>query len=170
MFKQTVLSLLLIVVGCTAPKDNPTPPAKDTSPEQETPSQVDRNYIEGVSHIGLDESLVLVTVTDRNSGLTKTGCVFDNALIGAIHREYGLGYDERSMQIAVAKALAKPLRHLAFGSPNALANVGFRHLDTQDSEACALVRDGWLVLQPDVGPLYTNKPGYRSTHITGPRS
>jgi hypothetical protein len=170
MLRQTALSLFLILAGCTASNDDPNLPAKVVSPTQGTLSRLDRNYTDGVTTHGLDEALVLITVTDRNSGLTKTGCVYTGGLFGAIEREAGVAFGERNWQAMREKALAKPLRRFVFGSPDALAAVGFRGLDTPDSEACALVRDGWQVRQPDVGQRYTNKPGYRSAHIAGPRS
>lgn len=168
MFRQAALSLLVILASCTVPEDNPTPSAKAFDPTPETLSRIDRNFIDGVNSHGLSEALVLVTVTDRNTGLTKTGCVYTGGLFGAIQRENGIVYGERFWQRVQEKALAKPLRQFAFSNPDALAAVGFRGFDTPDSEACALVRGGWQVRQPDVGKRYTNKPGYRSAHIEGP--
>ncbi len=157
MFKRLAFALLIAVSGCSPPKEHAASPAKAVGEQPDSLSQVDRNFINAVSFQSLEARFVLVTVTDRNLGLTKAGCTSSNGLLGAIHREYGLGYDDQSMRVAAEKAMAKPLRHFAFGKADALANIDFSHLDTEDREVCGLVRQGLRVWHADTGQIMTNK-------------
>lgn len=157
MFKRLALILLIAVSACSPPKENAAPPGKAAGEYSDSLPQVDSNFIDAVSFQSLEARFVLITVTDRNSGLTKTGCTSSNGLLGAIHREYGLGYDDQSMRVAVEKALAKPLRQFSFSKADALANVDFSHLDTEDRDVCGLVRQGVQVWRSDTGQIRTNK-------------
>lgn len=152
--------LLLALPGCTAPNDNQTAKPKELSP-------VDKNYIAAINGVfGMQGVYVLVTVVDGSTKVEKTGCVYANGLLGAIHREHRLDYDDKSMQTARQIALAAPNRKFVLTQQSALRNIDFKHLDTRLREECALVREGWSVWQPDFGPLSTNKPGYKSAHIS----
>ena len=77
---------------------------------------------------------VLITVVDDTTGQTKTGCTTANLLLGAIHMEYGLPYDQAAVASAEDMALANSRHVFHFSKADALNNVAF-HYSPQDMEA-----------------------------------
>jgi hypothetical protein len=68
-------------------------------------------------------SLVVVTVTDVNTGVTATYCTGANFLLGAIHREYKLSYDPEGEAKATEIAMKATTHHFMFRRRAALNNI-----------------------------------------------
>lgn len=159
--RSLALGLIVAIVGCSPSKqaqrrDRLVQPAK----AEET--SADQNFKEAISTLSTNTSFVLVAVTDTNTGKTKTGCTTANGLLGAIHRERNIGYDEDSLRTVTTIALTSPHQRFAFAKPDALENIGFNKINTQYPEECALLREGWTATRGDIGDeLFTNKPGYK---------
>ncbi len=83
---------------------------------------------------------VLVTIVDDRNGQSDTRCVPSNGFKGAIHREYGLGYDRDGQNRALEIALSHPDHVFHFSKPEALNNM---HPDiAKASQACAIIARG----------------------------
>jgi hypothetical protein len=85
-------------------------------------------YTDDIYRRGLDNEstaplFVLVTLVDPRSGAERTACVEAPFLLGAIHIEYGLPYDEAGSAKAMAIALTQPARRFSFKSGKARANL-----------------------------------------------
>ncbi|NLR39267.1 hypothetical protein [Novosphingobium sp. ERW19] len=119
---------------------------------------LDENFEIAVSSgLSIEPQFVLVRVTDANSGASKSGCVAANALLGAIHREHKLGYDDRSLRTVGKLVFERPLRTFNFRSEEALANLDFARFEMANLEECALVRKGIRVWRTDTGTMMTSK-------------
>lgn len=139
---RLLVLLSLAILGCSTPKRNQEPKREETS--------TDRNFNEAIADMSTMTSFVLVTVTDTKTGTTKTGCTSANGLLGAIHRERNIGYDGDPVRTVITIALSSPRQRFAFSKPDALENIGFKKLDTQYPEECALLRKGWTATRGDI--------------------
>ena len=66
---------------------------------------------------------VLVTLVNAKTGYERTACVDVPFLLGAIHIEYQLSYDEQGTSKAMTIALNQPDRRFSFKSDKARANA-----------------------------------------------
>ncbi|HXG99250.1 MAG TPA: hypothetical protein VNI79_02410 [Sphingomicrobium sp.] len=86
----------------------------------------------------------MITVVDGRSEAAKSNCVPATFLLGAIHRELGLDYDDNGIRKGEEFALSAKDRRFVFTKPEALSNVRFAKLDgdEQSREACKIIRNG----------------------------
>ena len=68
---------------------------------------------------------VLITVVDDRSKTQRSTCTTSNLLMGAIHFEYGLGYDKKGEAEAERIVLANRTHVFHFSKPKALENIPF---------------------------------------------
>jgi hypothetical protein len=80
-------------------------------------------YRRGLATQSTAPLFVLVTLADPKTGSERTACVDTPFLLGAIHIEYRLPYDEAGTSKAMAIAIAQPGRRFSFKSAKARANV-----------------------------------------------
>ncbi len=78
----------------------------------------------------------LITVVDPKTHAERTVCTTANLFLGAIHREYGLGYTEADIKRVKAIALKQRDRRFVFARKAALDNLA----DYATPEALADVR------------------------------
>ena len=95
-------------------------------------------------------TFVMITVTDSGSRRTKTRCVPAPFLLGALHVEHSLPYDDRGTRAARDLALAAAHHHFDFAKPTALRNVGFTGRGAHDERACDIIRRGHTAVQIDI--------------------
>jgi hypothetical protein len=100
--------------------------------------------------------VIFATIVNDNTGEAHTECVAAPFLLGAIHREYDLIYDEPSIDRAVQIALANPSHVFHFSKEVAIKNIPSFTKDAEVfrrrfQEACALVRQGRSVFLGDRG-------------------
>jgi hypothetical protein len=89
------------------------------------------NYTEAMYRRALDNqstspSFVLVTLRD-NADTRRLVCIPASFVLGAIHTEYHLDYDENGQRKALAMAIAQPDRVFFFSNPKARSNVEPRY-------------------------------------------
>jgi len=94
-----------------------------------TPEEI--QFWRAIHNTSTASSLVVVTVTDVNTGLTSTYCTGANFLLGAIHREYGLSYENDGSERAVKIAMAAKGSHFMLQRKSALRNIR-RHYTAQE--------------------------------------
>ena len=83
----------------------------------------DDTYRRGLANQSSAPLFVLVTLVDTTSGSERTACVDAPFLLGAIHIEYRLSYDDAGIANAMAIALNQPNRRFTFKRAKARANV-----------------------------------------------
>jgi hypothetical protein len=66
---------------------------------------------------------VLITLVDDKSKSARSVCTTANLLLGAIHREYNLEYDEAGHARAEEIAVSNTTHVFKFSKPDALANI-----------------------------------------------
>jgi hypothetical protein len=106
--------------------------------------QNDTQFRQAIETLSTSPYFVMITVVDKRSNDTSTGCVPSWALLGAIEREDGLG----TVQAAQAKALAHPDHVFSFANPAALEQVRFDH-DPKYALACDFIRRGYPAFMQD---------------------
>ena len=89
---------------------------------------------------------VAVTVVNDNSGETISGCITASLFLGAMHKEYGLGYDRPSVDRVIAAALASGGRTFHFQHDEAWANMPAR---AWSQYACDIIASGQVARMAD---------------------
>jgi hypothetical protein len=90
------------------------------------------NYKKAVKNESTFQYFLVVHVTDLNTGTTREICTKGNFLDGAIHQEYGLGYDENSIRKAERIALNNRTRTFQFKNAEAIRNLGLDRYSMDD--------------------------------------
>jgi hypothetical protein len=80
-------------------------------------------YRRGLANQSTAPLFVLVTLADPKTGLERAACVDAPFLLGAIHIEHRLPYDEAGKSMAFAIAVRQPGRRFSFKRKNARANI-----------------------------------------------
>jgi len=89
----------------------------------DSPLQSQENFEAAVRHSGIAGRYIAVTIVDDRSGATRSICTNANFLAGAVHREYGLGFDPTGNAEARRIVLSRPDHVFHFTKPQALANI-----------------------------------------------
>ena len=89
---------------------------------------------------------VAVTVVNDNSGETMSGCITASVFLGAMHKEYGLGYDPDSVDRVIAAALAEGGRAFHFRHDEAWASMPARYWS---QDACDIIARGQVARMAD---------------------
>jgi len=90
------------------------------------------NYKKAVKNESTFQYFLVIHVTDLNTGLTREICTKGNFLAGAIHREYYLGYDDKSIGKAERIALNNRTRTFQFKNTEAIQNLGLDRYSMDD--------------------------------------
>jgi hypothetical protein len=114
--------------------------------------QSDNAFKEAIQHDGSSSPrFVMITVVDGNTKSERVRCVTTHALIGAIHRELRLEYDDTGRRDSVKFALSAPSHRFAFYNKLALRNVNyFDAADKIGREACRIIAKGHVAFAPDL--------------------
>jgi hypothetical protein len=89
-----------------------------------------------LSNSSTSPDYVLIKVRGPNDQTERTVCTTGNAFLGAIHREYDLGYTEAGEKRALEIALEQPERSFTFHKKAAIDNLA----DYETPEVLADVR------------------------------
>jgi hypothetical protein len=84
-------------------------------------------------------SYVRISVIDGETGQGRSVCTTANFVLGAIHREYGLGYGAADLAKALEIALKSEDRSFRFHQPAALANIPSRYSEADLAAARAFL-------------------------------
>jgi hypothetical protein len=87
------------------------------------PFQSQSSFEAAIKNQSTSPSYVLITVVDDRSKSQRLTCTTSNLLMGAIHREYRLGYDEKGETEAERIALANRDHVFHFSKSKALKNI-----------------------------------------------
>jgi hypothetical protein len=90
------------------------------------------NYKKAVKNKSTFQYFLVIHVTDLTTGLTREICTKGNFLAGAIHREYGLDYDDNSIRKAEQIALNNRTRTFQFKEKEAIQNLGLDRYSIED--------------------------------------
>ncbi|MGI4872884.1 MAG: hypothetical protein ACRYFX_17125 [Janthinobacterium lividum] len=90
----------------------------------ETNENLYLNYLRAVkTHSSTFQYYLVVRVKNSITGLTREYCTMGNFLLGALHREYNLGYDSKSEAKAYKMAIGSRYRYFEFKQDSALSNI-----------------------------------------------
>lgn len=81
------------------------------------------SYEAAIPNHSTSPSYVLITVVDARTESARSICTTANLLIGAIHREYGLGYDLADISKSDEIALSNQTHVFRFTKRDALNNI-----------------------------------------------
>ncbi|WP_219117163.1 hypothetical protein [Janthinobacterium sp. UMAB-56] len=97
------------------------------------------SYDAAIHNYSTSPSYVLIFIADRETGQAKPICTTANFLLGAIHREYGLGYGIADLSMAAEIAAKSPGRLFRFNQQSALNNIAVKYTANDLSAARALL-------------------------------
>jgi hypothetical protein len=128
----------------------------------------DDMYRRGLANQSTAPLFVLVTLADPKTGSERTACVDAPFLLGAIHIEFRLPYDEAGTSKAMAIAIAQPGRRFSFKSAKARANVQVAYsTDLENSmreklkaKSAMQLREGLETYNGEIHFLYRPKGTY----------
>jgi hypothetical protein len=95
ILKTTLLSFGLAAATCRA-----------QSATGAAPMQSQASFEKAIGNHSTSPSYVLISVVDDDTGQSRTFCTTANFLMGAIHREYGIGFGSGDIARADAIAIA----------------------------------------------------------------
>lgn len=87
------------------------------------PVQSQANFEAAIHNDSTAPSYVLITLVDARTESARSTCTTANLLMGAIHREYDLGYDKASQSRAREIALSNKTHVFRFTKQDALHNI-----------------------------------------------
>jgi hypothetical protein len=108
--------------------------ASDSAPVQSRAS-----YEAAIRNTSTAPSYVLISISDSDTGQPKPVCTMASFLLGAIHHEYGLGYDAAGSSKAVEIALKNEDHVFRFHQQAALDNIRVRYSDQDLAAARTLL-------------------------------
>ena len=80
-------------------------------------------YVKALKNQSTAPNYVLITVVDSRTGTNRVVCTEAPSLLGAIHQEHELAYNEKGERKAMSLALAQRDRTFKFSNPEAIKNV-----------------------------------------------
>jgi hypothetical protein len=90
------------------------------------------NYKKAVKNESTFQYFLVIRVTDLSTGQTRDICTKGNFLLGAIHREYKMGYDDNSIRKVERIALSSRTRTFKFKNTEAIQNLGLDRYSMDD--------------------------------------
>ena len=97
------------------------------------------SYEAAINNLSTSPSYVEIFIAEGEAGQPKPICTTANFLLGAIHREYGLGYDTSDLSKAAEIAIKSSDRVFRFRQRSALDNIPMKYSANDLSEARALL-------------------------------
>lgn len=84
------------------------------------------NYLAAIENTSNFSYFTVIKVKNLQTGTVKEICTKGKFLLGAIHQELNLGYEEGDEKKAHEFAKSKKGRYFEFKNPDALENISFR--------------------------------------------
>ncbi|TQK11019.1 hypothetical protein [Herbaspirillum sp. SJZ107] len=103
------------------------------------PVQSQASYEAAITNMSTSPAYVLVEVGDSGNAAPRPVCTTANFLLGAIHREYGLGYAPAESEKALQIARQHADHVFRFQRQAALDNVGVQYTEADLAAARALL-------------------------------
>ena len=82
------------------------------------------NYRKAIKNSSTFQYFLVITIKDLNTGESREICTKGDFLQGAIHKEYGFDYGEKSTSRVEKMALRNRKMYFEFKNPDALKNLG----------------------------------------------
>ncbi len=155
MHLRLTLCLLTVVLLC-APAHGAEPPAPVAS------RYTVAMFRKAVAHSTTAPYYVLLSIRDGRDGSTRMVCTDAPFLLGALHREHALGWDEAGRREALTLALASEDFTFTLSKPDALANVSAHYSPEVLAEVRQRLRtrtDAQLRRAKTLEPIYVEKTG-----------
>jgi len=114
------------------------------SAQSMAPRQSDASYEAAIHNLSTAPSYDSITVIDSRSGVSRTTCTTANFLLGALHREYGFGYDAAGRSRVEQIALSNRSHIFRLEKKEAIDNIPFRF----SMDDLALARGQWKDFSP----------------------
>jgi len=96
------------------------------SAQSMAPRQSDASYEAAIHNLSTAPSYVSITVIDSRSGVSRATCTTANLLLGALHREYGIGYDAAGQSRVDQIALTNRSHVFRLEKKEAIDNIPLR--------------------------------------------
>jgi hypothetical protein len=153
-FNTSILKTILLSFGLAAAA------CQAQSATGAAPMQSQASFETAIGNHSMSPSYVLISVVDDNTGQSRTFCTTANFLMGAIHREYGIGFGGGDIAKADAIAIASKDHVFHFRRQEALDNVRMSYSEAElaavressappsvaggnkDAVACVLIEHG----------------------------
>jgi hypothetical protein len=118
--------------------------------------QSQANFEKAIRNRSTSIYVIFATIVNDSTGETHAECVAAPFLLGAILKEYALGYDGPSVEKAIQIALANPSHVFRFTNEAALGKLppftkNAELFRSRYQQACDLVRQGKSVFLSDIG-------------------
>jgi hypothetical protein len=123
-FKSSVSAFILVGLAALA-----VPAEADVMANRPVTVQPRESYEAAIHNYSTSPSYVMISIAGGETEQVKQVCTTANFLLGAIHREYGLGYSAADISKVAEIALASPDHTFRFRQPTALANIPLRYSD-----------------------------------------
>ena len=118
---------LLLALGCAQPRGSG--------------GQMWALYVRALKNQSTAPNYVLITLVDKRTGSSRVACTEAPFLLGAIHQEHELAYDENGERKAMSLALTQQDRTFTFSNPRAIKNVQPRYTEKQLEEMRGAVQE-----------------------------
>jgi hypothetical protein len=122
--KSSVSGLILVALAVLAPLAKANIISDHTVPVQPRES-----YEAAIRNYSTSPSYVMISIAGGETENAKLVCTTANFLLGALHREYGLGYGPADVSKVAEIALASPNHTFRFRQAAALGNIPLRYSD-----------------------------------------
>jgi len=124
--------------------------------------QPDDQFRAALENNSTSPSFILITIRDARDGSARTGCTLAPFLLGAIHKENALPYNEEGQNAALRIAASARDHFFTFRRLKALANIALNDDTPRFQQACAIVRSGGQAYMSDrSGEIRTGLPNYQ---------
>ncbi|KFF06675.1 hypothetical protein [Flavobacterium reichenbachii] len=91
------------------------------------------NYLASIENEGSTfQFFLVINIKNLNTGESREICTDANGLLGALHREYGLDYEDYNVAKIISIAKNNKTRHFEFRNPDALKNLGIEFYSPED--------------------------------------
>ena len=93
------------------------------------------NYLASINNEGSTfQYYLVIKIKNLNTGEIREICTDANGLLGALHREQNVDYDEKSRNSILSLAKNNKQRYFEFKNQEALNNLGVQYYSTSDLE------------------------------------
>ena len=90
------------------------------------------NYVAAINNRSTFQYYLVVKARNLNTGQTREICTQGSLFLGALHREYKLGYDKESIEKVRSIAINNKGRYFEFKNDSALLNMGINDYTEND--------------------------------------
>lgn len=114
-------------------------------------AQSEPNFRAALADSSTSPYFVRFILVDPDDGSTRIVCTESGALLGAVHREFGIGYDKAGIAQVQQIAMSTPNHAFRFTTPAARRNVSVYPGDAaRNDEACQIIASGRSVRRADL--------------------